>query len=66
MADNIKTWKLAGDALRATDEKQCDHDWQLAGATTATDGWKCRKCGAKVETHADAGPPRTTDEKGEG
>ena len=34
------------------------HDWQLRGVTTATDGYTCRRCLARVEVLADARPPR--------
>lgn len=33
-----------------------DHDWQLAGVTTATDGYRCSKCGKAIEVEADGDP----------
>lgn len=48
----------AREEIRAAEREDCQHDWQLAGATTASDGWKCLKCGMKVETYPGVVPPR--------
>ena len=34
----------------------CAHSWQLVGATTATDGYRCTRCGLAIEVEADGHP----------
>jgi tRNA(Ile2) C34 agmatinyltransferase TiaS len=37
--------------------KPCKHDWQEIGTPELKNGYRCRKCGLRVESHGDMGPP---------